>query len=306
MPNLSEPKPSESFDPNIDPEKTPSGDYFEYEIKFIDEAISLIGSLEKYATPTRRVFEFEFLGQESGIYAYPEALKDRLMTRNLQTVSLTITQEDDEPSTTTIELRDEDGVIYISRDSVLSDSSFDTVIDNRGQVKTIAKIPNYEINSFLLSLTGNYREAEHSTLLQNAQDMVVGENIFAALESNAVRKKSYFEYELDDDRSVYFTKVNSADRDKLTSFRIIYKDNNLDKKSAEMNLDKGLAIIFKSFDNLTTNDIFPDEDEYIELIQLMTEETDLILSSLEKPATPIGYVTDDLSANPADPNHAEI
>lgn len=306
MPNLSEPKPSESFGPNTDPEKAPSGDYFEYEIKFIDEAISLIGSLEKYATPTRRVFEFEFLGQESGIYAYPEALKDRLMTRNLQTVSLTITQEDDEPSTTTIELRDEDGVIHISRDSVLSDGSFDTVIDNRGQAKTITKIPNYEINSFLLSLTGNYHEAEYSTLLQNAQDMVVGENIFAALESNAVQKKSYFEYKLDDDRSVYFTKVSSADRDKLTSFRIIYKDNNLDKKSAEMNLDKGLAIIFKSFDNLTTNDIFPDEDEYIELIQLMTEETDLILSNLEKPDMPIGYVTDDLSANPADPNHTEI
>lgn len=306
MSNPHEPKPYEQFNPSVDHEKSSHGDYLEYELEFIDEAISLIGSLEKYATPTRRAFEFEFLGQESGIYVYPEALKDRLMTRDLQAILVSITQEDDEPSTTTIELRDEDGTIYISRDSVLSDGSFDVIIDNQGQAKTIARIPNYEINSLLLSLTDNYREAEYSTLLQSPQDMVVGENIFAALESNAIQKKSYFEYELNDDRSVYVTKVNNTGRDKLTSLRITYKDNNLDKKSAEMNLDKGLAIIFKSYDGLTTSDIFPDEEEYIELIQLLTEEADLILGGLEKRDVPMGYLTDEIAAYPEGPNRTDI
>lgn len=312
MSNPYEPKPSEQFKPREDPEKYSHGNYLGYAVEFIDRSSLLIETLEEYATPTRRSYELEFTSQESGESAYPEALKDRLLTRYLKSILVTITQEDDEPSTTTIEFHDEDGTIHVSRDSLQSvlpedpEYFFDVVIDNQGKPKTIPKIPNYEINALLFSLAGNYREAEHRALLQNKDDRVVGEDVFAALCSNAVRTTSDLEYKLDDDRTVYFTKVSNAGRDKLVSFRIKYKDNNRDKRSAEVSLEKGLAIVFKSYEGITPGDIYPDEDDYDELIRLLVEETDSILSDKGRPDEPIGIITDEVSAelsdNLADPN----
>ncbi len=299
MTNTPESKPSEPFGSNKSPEKTFGGDYLKYQIEFIDKVTFLIESLHKYATATRRVFELEFLSQEDGIYAYPEALKYRLLDKTLKEIFVSITQEGDEPSTTTIELCDEDGTVHISRDSVLSDDSFDTIIDNQGKVTTIARIPNYEINALLLSLTERYSEAEHEILLQNTQEMVVGENMIAALLANAVETTSYFEYSLSPNISVYFTMVNNTGDDKLISFRIIYNDNNQNKIAAEMKLENGLELTFRSFDDSTYRVFYPDKEDYITPIEIVVEETNRILSGLERPSVQIDY---EIFENLADPD----
>ena len=302
MPNPTNRNPLEAQNPKPNPEQRLGREYLSEVLESIDSAALLIGTLERYVAPTRRAYELEFLSQEPGIYNYPEAIKYRLLDRNLQRIVVSITQEDSEPSTTTVEFHDEDGVVHLSRDSVRSNDTFDMVIDDKSEPRTIAKVPNYEINALLLSIIGQPTEAQYSNLLQDKHEMVVGENMIGALQENAAEITTYSEYKLDRDNSIFFTKANNTGEEKLTGFRIVYIDARQRKIAIEVDQKTGFTVKFKLISGTETSDFYPDKNDYVSLIEVVKAETEHILSGLEHTTLPIDEVLGALATNLADPN----
>lgn len=261
------------------PERFLKGEYLKDEGKFLGKVSKLVEKVSLNLQPSRMQYEMEFLPQEDGVYAYPEMLRDRLMTRTLESVKLTIVSEtldnvDAERSfiTTTLEFEDGDGTLYVSRDGDIPEpSAGDVVIGLDGLPTPVGRMSDAEIEAFVLSLGGLYHEAALQT--EAKEDTVVdASKIFAQLEKHAVKTNPFFEYALPSGRVIRFDSLR-ATTDRLMHFSIRYETgSNNGSITARVDRDNGLKISFTKSEYGETAELIPNGGDYIRLIEILNEE----------------------------------
>jgi len=294
----------EDFSENY-PERYLQGDYLKDEAKFINKVAKLVEALRTTAPATRVQYDLEFLPQEDGVYLYPEALRDHLLTRKLDQVTVSIVKEADSPSTTTVQLHDdEDGDIYISRDSAARDlTSYDSIITKDGAVTDIERIPDSEVLALLLSIAG--RQYDGVAALESTIDppLIAGIEQLDALERNGITSSVWFEYHLPSNRTIRFN-VDRSIQERLNSFSITYEVGDAPwAMVATVNREDRLTIDFKKRESDGTSTILaPQGGDYIRLIEIISAEIRLLKSAnkteaLSKKALSIAAASDPLQNN---------
>lgn len=271
-------EPDLNITPLEDPDKYLNGDYLKDEAEFIIQVSELMELLQSRAKPARKTAQFEFLRQDEGTYLYPDILQDRLLSRTLTSVEVTIITEVGQPSSTTVEFHDEDGTLYVSRYSDNSDlSTKDNIINIDKTVIEIPRIPNNQLNAFLYSVTGEYKEADNFLLSGDASP-VDSELMQDILDPPSISTRTAIEYNLDTGRSARFdtTKVVRNNRfvERLDVFTLSYPLPSGKLMKVEIDKQRGLKIIFKVFEDGTSHSIIPDGGDYIQLIEIIRQEVE--------------------------------
>ncbi len=258
-------------------------EHFEHELAFLDSASALVDTLKKYSNPTRKVHVFEIPGMGRTSFNYPISLDKQFGEIDYESIQISIIEEEDR-SATIIELVTPRGTIYIARDSIITDEEVDYILDDKKEPRTILKVPNGEINDFLHSITqrGNNPAAER--FMKNvdtlgSKELVRGELMRAALEDSATHTATYYTYELEDERKVWFSLDGNLSDEKLISVTIHYKDFDMNDCTADIDLSQGLAIKFKHTDATygDTSPIYPDDRDYSIALRVMREETQKLM-----------------------------
>jgi hypothetical protein len=267
--------------PIANPEDYLDGDSLRSESKFLDGVSQLIEILKSQASPVIEVVTYSFLSQPDTIIYYPENLSDRLMTRELQAIKVSVANEVGVAPSTTIEFEDTDGVMYLSRDSVNPDlDSSDTVISLKGNVTSIKRTPDHEVNAFLYSLVGMYDKARR--IIDSSDDSVVDANeIRDLIEKNAISKNINREFSLESGRTARISAIHSGKYEVLQSFSITYDTVSGKKMMAEVNTEKGLSVTFTRYDDGVGTPIYPDGGDYIQLIEILNQETVRLVADVQ-------------------------
>lgn len=269
-----EPRPLHKL-PDHSPDGTPNkAEYFEREFKFMENLSYLIDLLERYEKPSRISTQYELLGGTSDLRKMPEAISWIPESDNPDSIHITLVNEAGQPVSTTIEIFGAFGTIYLSRSprskadainealasddissqlqaELIEDNPGDKLINIEGKILDLPRVPNSEINDFLHSLTQRGEAPAISRLaLKNSQEeLVVGEAMADAIGDCAIATTTYYEYQVGKDRSVKFGfEERMSGSRKLATVSLQYKDWDMNRLSAHVDLDKGVNISFRNLD----------------------------------------------------------
>ena len=255
------------------------GDSLKDVTDFLMGVSTLVEVLKNNVNPTNETSQLEFISHRDDVYSYPDIIRDRLLTRELEFICVTLSREQGSMPSAAIEFGDEDGLIRVARGSLCEEdvSSSDYIIHPDGNLSEISHIPNCEINSFLFSLASMYKDAELVRL--NPQKAVVNSlDIHNSLIENALSILSFYEYQMPSGRVIKFiTSESSGSIYKLIDFSLNYEIAENSKMIVEINQQTNLSINFKRQIDNKIIPLYPDGGDYVRLVEIMLEELDEII-----------------------------
>ena len=256
------------------------GDSLKDVTDFLMGVSTLVEVLRNNVEPTLETNQLEFINHQDDIYAFPETIRDRLLTRELEYICVILSRETGNTPNTAIEFADEDGIIRVSRDGLCEEDALvpDQLITSDGSLRDLNHIPNCEINAFLLSLASMYKDAELTKL--NPQKAVINsQDIHNSLIKNALGIMTFYEYSMPSGRVIRFsTHESNGSRYKLIDFSLSYEISENSRMIVEINQQTNLSINFKRQIENKLTPLYPDGGDYVRLVEIMLEELDEILS----------------------------
>lgn len=277
--------PRHEHSPDHYPDNIVIGDQLRDMSEIITRFADLIESLPTQASPSRQSVVYEFFPRYELEDAYPQFVKDRLLTRQLQTIRVTSVKEEDIPAdvengfeaevcspTTTLEFEDEDGIIYISRDpDLLEGTTPDTLIDNTTKkITKIGRVPDDEISNFLLRLASKptYEPLAEEDAFKKR---IEASDVIDRLHRNAISAKYDFDFETPSGRTLTLSFEQAGNYMKLNKFVIYYETGSSRELSVEVDQSNGFSIHFQTNDS--NNGVFlPDGGDYVRLLEILDEE----------------------------------
>jgi len=251
---------------------------------FLSSVGYIVELLLNKSTASYEMHNLEFINQQDDVYCYPTVLSDRLLTRQLDSINLSIVKNYGCAESTTLEIADEDGLIYISRKTNCEEdlSCPDAIIDSSAKVHNLEHVPNYEINAFIMSLAGMYSESKLS-LLNPSYATVDAAEIEERLYKNAIKKQSSYEFDLSGERIIKFTTIeDGSNYYRLVNFSIIYEIHNKDRLVVDVDQQNGFSIIFRRIKDSSIETIIPDGGDYIRLIEILIDEMSHLIHKTNK------------------------
>jgi hypothetical protein len=283
-------KPFETAD---EADKAPPADdaeLFKDELEFLETTSKLIDALKKYREPNRTANTYTMLGLTRDKYAYPPVIDDYIGKKDFSSIDVTISKEG-AASSTTIEMYGSFGRIYISRDADGtendSEKNTDQIIGDNGKPVDIDRVPDSQINDFLYSMTARRGIDPAVTRRSTEKDYierVVGEDMRDALEDAAYSTSVHYTYELDEHTIVWFSQESSIYGEKLTTVTLRYRDYDMNDRTVDINIEKGLDIRFRTpeSDNILSEYLFTRQEDYAIALRVIREETAKLISSAEE------------------------
>ncbi len=291
MDNPREPRPMHRRLGTEESRPSQGAEYFEHEFAFMEDLSNLVDVLERYEAPSRTSTQFELLGGVNELRKMPEDISWIPGSEDPSAIHITLVSENHKAVSTTIEIFGSFGVIYISRSTrsktddlqdalkseylskclqteFINPDNSDVIIGNNGVAQNLPRISNPQINDFLFSLTRRGQAPELSRLAsdEEQEELVIGENMVDALSDCAVGTFKTYEYQLDDDRILYFNFSRPmSGSTKLLSVDLFYRDWDMNKLSVHVNMSEGLDIKFKRMDVAAETDntnVFPTQKDY--------------------------------------------
>lgn len=245
----------------------------------------LIESLPTHAPASRQSVEYEFFPRNDLEESYPELIKDRLLTRDLQIIRITSVMEADIPEdiesgneaqvcspTTTIEFEDEDGTIYISRDPDMQDSiTPDTLIDHKtGKLTSIGRVPDDEISEFLLRLAS--KPVNELLSEEDAFKMrIEASDVIGKLHENAIAASFDYAFETPSGRTLTLSFEQADNYMQLNKFTIYYETGSNREISVEIDPKNRFSLHFQTNDS-DSSLFIADDGDYLRLYEILGEE----------------------------------
>ncbi len=129
----------------------------------------------------------------------------------------------------------------------------------------------------MYSLTGRGQAPELSRLASDGtqEELVIGEDMVDALSDCAVGTLTTHEYQIDEDKSLYFgfNQPMSGSK-KLLTVDLFYKDWDMNRLSVHVDMSTGLDIKFKRLDTAAevgNSNIFPTQKDYAIVRRIIRE-----------------------------------
>lgn len=242
----------------------------------IGQLISSIGYITErlpvFKMADRWTSTLEFFARSKHEYAYPTAVEDWSLGRELSSVRISITKELDDTPTSSIEFIDAEGdSLYASRDPESMEHINDVVIES-GNPKEFGRIPNNEMNHFLASVAA--KDFEPASIADPDQP-VNAANLYDALSSNAIGESTTytFEYERDEIETITYSAVRSGNQIRLTDINVRYKTGGKRVMSVIISRVNGLSLSFEVSDpelGICAHD--PDDGDYIRIKEIISAE----------------------------------
>ncbi len=289
---MDSPYEREPFESSADADKiSPKDDVelFKNELEFLDTTSKLIDTLKRYKKPDRTSYTYTMIGMGRDVYAYPSAIDDYIGKKSFSSIDVTVSIEE-EVSSTTLEMYGSFGRIYISRDAVGPENDKvpckDQIIDNSGNPFEIDRVPDWQINDFLYSMSqrGLDPAVKRRTATDSVFERVVGEGMSDALEAAAFSTLANYTYELGEHTKVWFSQEGLMDDDKLASVTIFYQDYDANDRMVEINIDKGLDIKFRTpgTDNSLSDYLHTRQEDYEIALAVIRDETAKLIGAAQE------------------------
>jgi len=270
---MSTPADSEGSKYNIPSFDHHEGDGLQNIGKLLGDIGTIAERLPVFAHASRQETELEYFARSEKEYAYPQALKDWTITRDISSIAITISSEDGNTPTSTIELiTNDDDRMHISRDpKAPSQTAMDVVIED-GYANYIPRISDDEINALLLSIAAKDTEVPD---LPPIGHRLEPSDLFDRLSANAISTDTtyIFEFENSDLESIYYKMSRFGAYDRLTDVYIRYKTGSSRIMSVSIDRLSGLSITFEVSDpEHGISQHYPDEGDYVRLQEIITGE----------------------------------
>lgn len=246
-------------------------------IRFAD----LIEALPTHATPQRVSVELEFFARPELEPAYPEIVKNRLLTRDLKYIKVTSVDESGDEDgeypfpTTSIEFVDEDGEIHISRDPSVKDGKTQDMLFENGGMAEIGRVSDEEISTFLFRLSSKPSDeliAEEDFLAQRIE----ASDVIDSLKKNAIAELHDYDFESPSGRILTLSFQKHGDFLRLSKFVIFYEAAGRNRISVEINPGQGFSMDFQTYEDEGDGTYLPDDRDYALLSEVLTEELKLL------------------------------
>ncbi len=269
------------FEARREAEKVP---FLQHVTAVIDNFTTLVDSLPAIREPVRTTTSLEFFPRAQKELYYPESVANYMLTNELTGIGIDIIDEPDSATATSIEfIFDNGNTAYISRtaeqytpDRILNEdtSMHDTLLSREGNINTIAKIPNHELNAFLFSLTGRTDEALLARYDPHGDAVVDASTMRDSLVSSAVARASDYFFELDHyDRSLYYRLTQHGSHEKLEQLTFRYETGSNRILQATIDQAQGFSLTIDAIDpTIGTQPLSPDEGDYMRLAEILNEE----------------------------------
>ena len=255
-----------------------SGDYLRAQADFVGKMATFFEGLYQHSTPDRIQYDFHFPGSILSEVSYPELLKDRLMTRDLVSVKLSVTRNHGELATTSFEFIDEDGRLYASRDPELFNSSEpDRVINNSGDDAPIGRFSDADLDTTRKEILGLGISIEPDDSDPSPNPGIVAVEWIAELQKRASLADISAEYTLPSKRAVKYSAKEVDGKLQIETGSIRY-ETGLPGRHIKMELDisNGLSLKFYTLENGEKTRLTPDTGDLMRLTEIIEIEQELI------------------------------
>lgn len=268
-----------------------SGEGIRYQADFLGSIATLVEALQESPSPERmeRVFHFPatFLPESY----YPERLQERLYTRDLNGILLTIVKNANELASTTLEFIDDDGRLHISRAPEGNKTARDWLIPNKGEPQPVERIDDQEINYVLMYLAG-------IEALQPDDNDVLPEIVpiewLASISQRAPFSDINAAHTLASGRRVQYSATKTEEKLHPQTCSIYY-ETGTPGRELEMELDttQGLSVKFYALDDEGRTPFIADVGDFIRLKEIIESEIEGLNDKRKTSTVDITSLTED-------------
>ena len=281
---------------------TVSGDHIKTHAEFIGKVAAFFEALYRHSDPNRIQYEFNFPASILNELSYPEVLKDRLITRTLESVKLTIVKQEGGLASTTLEFVDDDGRLYISRDPEQVDSkesdviipkNLDDIIPTSGKQEQgehpknrydleldtrVQRTPDNEIHAVLYNVLG-FDSASQDDDSMPTPGLVPIEWL-ATIQKRATFTDISAEHELTSKRVIKYSAREVEGELQFETGSINYETATPGRTiTMDFDITDGLSVKFHTIEDGQRTLLIPDTGDFLRLSEIIEDEHELLMGS---------------------------